>query len=275
MKIRCDVCTRRCNLSEGQLGFCHARQAKDGKIISTNYGQVTSISLDSIEKKPLNNYMPGSKVLSVGSFGCNFTCEFCQNYIIATSDGSNINKRYISPKELVKMAEELVAEGNIGVAYTYNEPLIGYEYVLDCSKLIHKHSLKNILVTNGSINNEIFKEVIGHIDAVNIDLKAFSEDFYKRVGGDLQTTLENIKIAAKTTHIELTNLVIPGLNDNEEEMRKMVKWIADINPEIPLHISRFFPAYKMWDSSPTPLETIYKFVGIAKEYLKNVYPGNC
>lgn len=275
MKVICNVCTRNCSLEEGQIGFCKGRIAKDKKVISKNYGLVTSLALDHVEKKPLYNYMPGKKVLSVGSFGCNFTCPFCQNYQIACSDGSNVEKIYLSPEALVKRAEDLVVKDNIGLAYTYNEPLIGYEYVMDCSKLVHEKNMKNILVTNGSINNDIFKEVIKHIDAVNIDLKGFDEDFYKSIGGDLNTILENIKIAAKNCHVEITTLVIPRLGDNEEEIRKIAEFIKGINPKIPLHISRFFPAYKMYNESPTNVDTVYSYVDIAGEYLEFVYPGNC
>ncbi len=275
MKVICNICTRNCLLEEGQTGFCKGRIVKEGKVISKNYGVITSLSLDNVEKKPLHNYMPGKKVLSVGSFGCNFTCPFCQNYQIACSDGSNIEKIYLSPEELVKRAEELIVKDNIGIAYTYNEPLIGYEYVIDCSKLAHEKNMKNILVTNGSINKNIFKEVIEHIDAVNIDLKGFNEDFYRSIGGDLNTVLENIKIASENCHVEITTLVIPRLRNNEDEIRRIAKFIKKIDSKIPLHISRFFPAYKMYDESPTNVDTVYNYVDIVREYLEYVYPGNC
>lgn len=275
MKVICNICTRNCLLEEGQTGFCKGRIVKEGKVISKNYGVITSLSLDNVEKKPLHNYMPGKKVLSVGSFGCNFTCPFCQNYQIACSDGSNIEKIYLAPEELVKRAEELIVKDNIGIAYTYNEPLIGYEYVIDCSKLAHEKNMKNILVTNGSINKNIFKEVIEHIDAVNIDLKGFNEDFYRSIGGDLNTVLENIKIASENCHVEITTLVIPRLRNNEDEIRRIAKFIKKIDSKIPLHISRFFPAYKMYDESPTNVDTVYNYVDIVREYLEYVYPGNC
>lgn len=275
MKLECKVCPRRCRLKEGQLGICRSRKMVDGKIISIGYGWVTSMALDPIEKKPLYRFMPGSNILSIGGFGCNFRCDFCQNYTISMSDGEDIEKIYITPEEIAIKAEELKDQGNIGVAYTYNEPLINYEYILDCSKEVHKRNMKNILVTNGYIEHKIFRKVLKYIDAVNIDLKSFNEEFYKKIGGDLEIVKENIKIAAENSNLELTTLVIPNLNDSREEVEELAKWISEIDYGIPLHISRFFPAYKMYDKLPTPVEKIYELVDIGKRHLKYVYSGNC
>lgn len=275
MIAKCYICPRKCIREEGQLGFCRARKAVNGEIISANYGQITSMGLDYIEKKPLYKFMPGSKILSVGSFGCNLRCDFCQNYSISMCDGTNIHKIYLSPEDLAEKAEELIPAGNIGVAYTYNEPLIGYEYILDTGKIIVEKGMKNILVTNGYINEEYLRKVLPLIHAMNIDLKTFNNKEYKKIGGDLETVLNSIKIANEYTHVELTTLIIPGRNDNKDEMEEIAKWIASVNPEMPLHISRFFPAYKMSNSKPTDVSTIYEIVDISKKYLKHVYPGNC
>ncbi|RVU55011.1 AmmeMemoRadiSam system radical SAM enzyme [Anaerosphaera multitolerans] len=275
MSVVCKICPRHCTLKEGQVGFCKARMAKGSEVISLNYGQVVSLGLDPIEKKPLYHFMPGSKILSVGSFGCNFRCDFCQNYQISMSDGSDLVKKYMSPRELVDLAEDLKNRGNIGIAYTYNEPLIGYEYVLDTSKEAHSRGLKNVLVTNGYIEKEPFLELLPYIDAVNIDLKSFNEEFYKSVGGDLKVVMESIKLAAGYAHVEVTTLIIEGINDDEGEMDSLARWLCTINPSIPLHISRFFPAYKMMDRSPTSVSTVYNLIDVAKTHLNYVYPGNC
>lgn len=275
MNAKCNICPHKCIRQEGQLGFCKARKAVEGKMISSNYGQITSMGMDPIEKKPLYRFMPGSQILSVGSYGCNLRCDFCQNYSISICDGTNIHKIYMEPEELAKKAEELIPMGNIGIAYTYNEPLIGYEYIMDTGKIIHEKGMKNILVTNGYIHEEYLRKVLPLIDAMNIDLKSFSNAEYRRLSGDLDTVLNSIKISNEYTYVELTTLIVPGRNDKKEEMEEIAKWIASVNPEIPLHISRFFPAYKMLDSSPTPVSTVYEFVDIAKKYLKYVYPGNC
>ena len=180
----CDVCFRHCEIPEGKFGFCKARTCKEGKIISFNYGKITSIALDPIEKKPLRRFYPGSKIISIGSFGCNLNCPFCQNYEISWSDQVDYmanRSRYISPEELLNIAKLYKDKGNIGVAYTYNEPLIGYEYVLDCAKLIHENGMKNVLVSNGMVETKILDKILPYIDAMNIDLKSFDEDFYLKL----------------------------------------------------------------------------------------------
>ncbi len=274
-RIKCSVCPNNCNLKEGQVGVCRARKNKNGKIVSINYGQVTSLALDPIEKKPLKRFKPGNNILSVGSFGCNLQCSFCQNYNISTVSRDTARARNIQPSELIEMAIKLKDRANIGLAYTYNEPLIGYEYVRDCSKLAKEQGFKNVVVTNGCISKEVLEEIIPYIDAFNIDLKAYTDDFYKGIGGDLETVKEFIKLAAKHAHVEVTTLIIPGENDGQEEMRELSTFLASINPEIPLHVSRFFPTYKMSDKQPTDISTIYLLADIAREKLKYVYEGNC
>jgi pyruvate formate lyase activating enzyme len=274
VKAVCPICPHLCALEEGQIGLCRARKNQNGIVISMNYGIVTSIGLDPIEKKPLSRFMSGSKILSVGSFGCNLSCPFCQNYTIACGDEGN-SIRSISPVELVEMATRKIPQGNIGVAYTYNEPLIGYEYVSDCAKLVRQKNLKNVVVTNGYINPKPLEDLLPFIDAMNIDLKGFTQEFYSKLGGKLEPVKRTIATAVQSCHVEITTLIISGENDSEEEMRTLSSWLADLNPHIPLHISRFFPRHLYADRNPTPVETIYRLAEVAREKLNDVYSGNC
>ncbi len=275
MKTECLVCHHRCALEEGQTGFCRARKNEDGKIICSNYSMITSIALDPIEKKPLRKYHPGSKILSVGSWGCNMMCEFCQNYKISMTDGDHVRSAFIPYEELVQIAGDSKSEGNIGLAFTYNEPLIGYEYLLDCAHEAHKEDLKIIAVTNGCFTKETAEKVLPHVDALNIDLKSFNPDFYRRMKGDLETVKEFIRFANTTSHIELTTLIVNGLNDTKEEMEKLSSWVASVDKTIPLHVSRFFPMWKMADAEATPVEKVYELARTARKYLETVYTGNC
>lgn len=278
MKAQCTLCPHRCSLEEGQCGFCRARGNVGGKIQSMNYGRLTAVALDPIEKKPLARFHPGSKILSVGSFGCNLRCPFCQNSTISmksVKDLSGGEALTVSPEALVEKALELVAYGNIGIAYTYNEPLIGYEYVFDCAKLAKERGLKNVVVTNGMIGEQPLKELLPYIDAMNIDLKGFTEHFYQSIYGDLQTVKRTIEIADKSCHVEITTLIIPGENDGKEEIDALSSWQSSVNPEMPLHITRFFPRYHMTDRGPTPVETVYRLAAVARRHLRYVYEGNC
>ena len=275
----CNVCFRHCSINDGELGFCRARSSKDGHVYPINYSRITSLALDPIEKKPLNRFYPGSRILSVGSFGCNLRCPFCQNSEISWDDQVDRwqkSAESLSPKELADIAKECVSRGNIGVAFTDNEPLIGYEYVRDTAKLIHDMGMKNVLVTNGTATKEVYDKLADYIDAMNIDLKCFDRDKYKKVlEGDLDMTMAFIEEAAKTAHIEITCLIVPGISDDAQQIRKMTSWIASIDPEIPLHVSRFHPCFHMDDSAPTPVETVYELAEVARESLKHVYTGNC
>jgi pyruvate formate lyase activating enzyme len=275
MKIECNICPHRCKLDEGQLGFCNGRICRGGKVVSENYGKITAMALDPIEKKPLYHFYPSSKILSVGSYGCNLRCRWCQNHEISMIDGRNIDYGNTIASALVKRAYELKDRGNIGIAYTYNEPLIGYEFVKDCSTLAKEKGLKNVVVTAGFICEEPLRELLPVVDAFNIDLKGFSQAFYKKLKGDLDTVKNTIRIASDHCHVEVTSLIIPGENDNEEEMEALSSWLSSINPDIPLHISRFFPRWKMQDREATPIETVYHLVDIARRKLNYVYEGNC
>lgn len=273
-RIICNICPHHCSLKEGQRGLCRARKNINGEITALNYGQVTAISLDPIEKKPLNRFHPGSSILSVGSFGCNLKCSFCQNHHISMASENEIKVQFVKPEELINLALDLKDRGNIGIAYTYNEPLVGYEYVRDCAKLARDNNLKNIVVTNGCFCQEPMKELLPFIDALNVDLKGFTSEFYKKIGGDLDTVKSFIKLASDYCHVEVTTLIIPGENDTEDEMRELSNFIFSVAPHIPLHISRFFPSYQMQDKRPTEIKTVYKLADIAREKLKYVYEGN-
>ena len=281
----CDVCFRHCDIKEGALGTCNARGCKDGKVIAVNYGRVTALALDPIEKKPLSRFCPGSKILSYGSYGCNLFCPFCQNYDISRTDGSEFEPEdKLTPEGLADIAFKFKDRGNIGVAFTYNEPLVSYEFVRDTAKLVHEKEMKNILVTNGTAELHILEEILPYIDAMNVDIKSMSADTYRDVlKGSLAMTRTFIERAVKDCHVELTMLIVPGMNDSSEEMRELVNWISGltdkdgsvIGKEVPLHISRFFPRYKMTDRPATDVDVIYKLAEIARDKLRYVYTGNC
>lgn len=273
-KTKCGLCFHGCLLAEGQTGLCRARANRGGEIVSLNYGRITALALDPVEKKPLRRFHPGKMVLSVGSFGCNLSCPFCQNAEIAAA-GAGIPTHSCPPEVLAQEALNLRSRGNIGVAYTYNEPLVGYEYVRDCAALVRKAGMRNILVTNGTIEEAPWRALLPLIDAVNIDLKGFTGDWYRALGGDLETVRRSVAIAAESCHVEITTLIVPGENDSEEEIRRLAAWLASLRPDIPLHVSRFFPRHRMTDRPPTPVETVRRLADAAREYLKYVYTGNC
>ena len=275
MKTSCELCFHHCELDEGQTGLCRARVCRNGKIVPLNYGKLIGLRLDPIEKKPLRRFHPGSLILSAGSFGCNLRCSFCQNHEISMAGDGEIQTVELSPERLAAKAEELVHQGNIGVAYTYNEPLIGYEYVRDCAALVRQRGLVNVLVTNGTIEETLWQELLPLIDAANIDLKGFTAAWYRRLGGDLDTVKRSIALAAERCHVEVTTLLVPGENDSRPEIRELARWLATIDPNIPLHLSRFFPRYLMTDRPPTPVEQVYRLADEARTYLTHVYTGNC
>ena len=281
MGNKCEVCFRGCILEEGQVGACLARVGSKEAVVPLSYGELTSLALDPIEKKPLNRFYPGSLIVSVGSFGCNLKCPFCQNVEISLADGrSRPGTEFCSPEQLTAIAEKYLPQGNIGVAFTYNEPLVSYEYVRDTARLLRERGLKSVLVTNGSVKTWVLDELSEFIDAMNIDLKCFNEAYYKNVlKGDFETTKSFIKKALAFSHVELTTLIIPGENDSEEEMRALSSWVheaeEEFGKEIPLHISRFFPRSDYADRQPTPVQTVYRLAEIAREKLEFVYEGNC
>ena len=286
----CPVCPHHCSLKEGQYGRCRARKNEKGTIICVNYGRITALALDPVEKKPLRHFFPGSMILSAGSYGCNLSCPFCQNYQISMAGSEEKEAadyvtdeaaagvpdfREMSPEELAELAEDLRGRGNIGVAFTYNEPLVGYEFVRDTARLVRQRGMKNVLVTNGTGEIPVLEELLPCIDAMNIDLKGFTRDYYRKLGGDLDTVKAFIKRAAQVCHVELTTLIVPGENDSLEEMERQAGWIAGVDPDIVLHVTRFFPQYRMKDRNATDVKTIYRLRDAAGKYLKHVYTGNC
>ncbi len=284
---RCEACFRHCLLNEGQTGFCGVRSCHDGMIRPDNYGKITSMALDPIEKKPLRHFYPGSRILSIGSYGCNLRCPFCQNHEISWSKEAYQDARQwetVMPEELLQIALGLQSRGNIGIAFTYNEPLIAYEFVRDTAKLFHEAGLKTVLVSNGTAERSVLQEILPYIDAMNIDLKGFSDRYYETVlQGSRRQVMDFIEEAVKACHVELTTLIIPGESDSENEMREMTGWIAGlkdasgntIGQEIPLHISRFFPCFHMTDRKATDVALVYHLAEIAREQLRSVYTGNC
>ena len=275
MKTTCQVCMHYCTLSPGQTGLCGARKNEDGKIVAANYGRITSLALDPIEKKPLNNFRPGSRILSIGSYGCNLRCPFCQNHEISMVREADTDCPYVSSERLADIAlEQKKRAGNIGVAYTYNEPLVGWEYVRDTARLVKECGMVNVLVTNGTASLEILEELLPYIDAINIDLKGFQADYYRMLGGDFDIVKSFITRAVNSCHVELTTLIVPGENDSLEEMEEEARWIAALRPDIPLHITRFFPQYHMLDRSPTDVRRLYRLAETAGRYLTHVYVGN-
>ncbi len=269
--MKCTICAHHCELREGKTGYCGARELRNGENFSLNYGEITGLALDPVEKKPLARFFPGRRILSLGSWGCNMRCPWCQNDHISRGPVRSVR---IRPEEIISRALELLPRGNIGIAYTYNEPLIMPEFIRDTAFSAREAGLKNVLVSNGMASPKVLASLLPAIDALNIDLKSIREDAYARIGGDLKTVLENIRLSSKTAHVEVTTLIVPGFNDREDEMRELSETLADINPEIPLHVTRFFPAGEMLTTPPTPVRTVYRMAEIAHETLKYVYTGN-
>jgi len=266
---RCGICPQSCTLDEGGIGICGGRQVVDGSLIAVNYAQVSSLHLDPIEKKPLYHFYPGSEILSVGPNGCNLSCAWCQNWQISQKDSPT---RTVLPHELADIVD---ATDGIGVAYTYAEPLIWFEYVRDAGRILHERGLVNVFVTNGFINQAPLKEILKVADAFNVDLKSHDDYCYQHFCGgkleDVQRTIRMISDAGK--HIEITHLVVTGLNDDAKKVEKLVDWVAAIDRSIPLHLSRYFPNNR-YDEPPTSPEFLISAYQIARSKLDWVYLGN-
>lgn len=273
--VHCQLCPHYCVISTNNYGNCRARKNIDGKLYSMVYASPVSVAVDPIEKKPLFHFLPGTDSYSLGTTGCNFSCLFCQNATISQAFPEDMPVIYMEPKDVV---ENAVREKCFSIAYTYTEPSIAWEYVYDTARLAKKKKLKNVMVTNGFINPEPAKQLYKHIDAANVDLKGFTEDYYKNICfARLQPVLETLKLLDKmNVWIEITNLIIPGLNDDMKKIEEMCEWIkTELGTGYPLHFSRFFPCYKMMDRPPTPFETLKKAYQIAKKVgIKYVYIGN-
>ncbi|MBO5593971.1 MAG: AmmeMemoRadiSam system radical SAM enzyme [Prevotella sp.] len=274
-RVECLLCPHHCKIANGKTGICRNRRNKDGVLVSEVYGKPCSLAIDPIEKKPLYHFHPGTKCLSIACTGCNFRCLNCQNYEISQVSPEDVGHYELSPQQVVDLCLEHHCPG---IAYTYTEPLTYLEYIVDTARLAHENGLWNILVTAGYVCQEPLEDLLPYLDAANIDLKSFSDDVYQKVsGGHLQPVLDTILAMQKAgVWIELTTLIIPGLNDDMEMIRQMCRWIVDnglLNN--PLHFSRFFPRYKMQDIPPTPIHTLKDAKRIAQEEgIKYVYLGN-
>ena len=272
--VQCQLCPHSCLIADGERGICHVRSNRSGVLYSELFEKVSSLGVDPIEKKPLFHFYHGTQILSVGTVGCNLKCNFCQNYRISQANNFRPATKTYTASEIVEMARR--TPNNIGIAFTYNEPVISYEYILNIAELAGNYGLKRVLVTNGYINQKPLTKLLPVIDALNVDLKAFTDTFYR---GVTQARLEPVKkslkqISESGKHLEITNLVIPGLNDNYTDFEKMVKWIAtETGERTVLHISRYFPNYKL-SVSATPLSTLFDLFEIAKANLVFVYLGN-
>jgi pyruvate formate lyase activating enzyme len=268
-RIECLLCPVGCVIAEGKIGVCMGRKNEDGTLYAINYGQVVSLAIDPIEKKPLYHFHPGTSILSTGPNGCNMSCQQCQNWNISQERSPT---QFVSPEDLVNIT---IRENSKGIAYTYTEPLIWYEYIMDTAKIAKEKGLYNVLVTNGYINEEPLRELLPYVDAMNIDLKSMEDDFYKKIcKGKLSPVLKTIELSHQSKiHIEITNLIIPTLNDSDEQIQKLVDFVASLSDRIPLHFSRYFPCYKM-DIPSTPLDTLQKAFLLAKRKLKYVFVGN-
>ena len=272
-KVRCLACAHKCLIADGKRGICSVRENVNGELILLVYGKLVSMNIDPIEKKPLYNFLPGTKSFSIGTVGCNFRCDFCQNWDISQASKQGfIGGHDVTPKEVV---ENAIRAGCRSISYTYNEPVISIEFVRDVAKIAKDKGLKNIMVTNGYWSQESFNYIRDVIDAVNIDLKGNDKFYKKYCGGNQKPVLETIKRCHDSgIHVEVTTLVIPGLNDKKEDFEFIAKFIAGLDKNIPWHISRFFPMYKMTDGKVTPVETLEKAKKIGEKYLEHVYLGN-
>ncbi|MFW6159064.1 MAG: AmmeMemoRadiSam system radical SAM enzyme [Planctomycetota bacterium] len=268
-RVQCHLCPHECKIEPGNRGICRQRENDGGTLVSRNYARVTSAAMDPIEKKPLYHFHPGVPILSLGTNGCNFRCRNCQNWTISQQDADT---QELEPSKAVRLASE---HGSFGIAYTYNEPLIWYEYVLDTAKLARDAGLKNVLVTNGFTNPEPFAELLPFVDAMNIDLKSIRDEFYRTIcGGRLDPVLETAKTANESTHVEVTNLVIPTHNDSDDDLTELADWIRDnLGPDTPAHLSGYTPRYEL-HAPPTDPDTLRRAYGIFTARLHHVYVGN-
>ncbi|NLW07727.1 MAG: AmmeMemoRadiSam system radical SAM enzyme [Clostridia bacterium] len=269
-KVECRLCPHKCIVAPGNRGICRVRQNRAGKLYSQNYGRCSSLALDPIEKKPLYHFYPGSLILSAGTVGCNFGCQFCQNWQIAHQEAHTVA---ISPQQLVQKAQ---ASDSLGIAYTYSEPLVWFEFVADTAQLAREAGLKNVMVSNGFIEPEPLAELLPWIDAWNIDIKGFNQEFYRKVvRGSYQPVLRTAAVARQAgAHVEITTLLVTGLNDDLEEIAELAQWVAgELGVDTPLHLSRYYPQYRL-KAPPTPLATMYQARQLAQQHLHYVYLGN-
>ncbi len=271
--IFCELCPQECHIMEEGSGNCGVRRERDGKLFALNYDHCGMLAVDPVERKPLFHFYPGWNVLSMGTIGCNMQCTFCQNWNLVS--GEDEGKEQLNPETVLSMLREHPPGEVLGAAYCYNEPMVWYEFVLDSSRLLAEHGYKNILVTNGYINKAPLKELLPSLDALNIDIKAFSDEFYRRYssGKGLQEIRRTVEDSLASCHVELTYLVIGSLNDSLTEINRFIDWVASLDSEIPVHFRRYFPAHRM-DVPPTPIMTMRKIWDMARERLSYVYLGS-
>ena len=278
----CGVCPRHCRLAPGALGACRARRNVGGTVVPEAYGRVTSLALDPVEKKPLARFRPGSYLLSVGGYGCNLACPFCQNHQISQAGEKDVRWRELSPEGLVAIAEEARARDPrvIGIAHTYNEPLVTWEYVADTARRARERGLVTVLVSNGCVELGVIDELAPLLDAANVDLKGFSPAFYEACGGAagsldaVRGTIERLA-AEPGCHLEVTTLVVPGMNDSEEEIDQIARWLASLPGDFVYHVTRYFPRWRMTDVPATPVATVRHLADVARRHLPHVHLGNC
>lgn len=268
--VRCLLCSHRCVIAPGKKGFCRSRANDGGTLFALNYARACAVNMDPVEKKPLYHFLPSTSILSIGTNFCNFSCRFCQNYEISQHETPTVEVSGEKLVELIRAERECFS-----LAYTYNEPIIWYEFVSDTARLVRENSFKTVLVTNGDISGQAFDELAPHIDAMNIDLKAFDSKFYSEIcSGSLESVCATIENAyGHGIIVELTNLVIPGLNDSDAMIRRLVDFAASVSPDIPIHFSKYHPAYRM-NIAPTPVASLERAYSIASEKMKYVYVGN-
>lgn len=278
----CPTCPHHCRLEAGEVGRCRARANVGGRVACTGYSRVTSLALDPVEKKPLARWMPGRLVVSVGGYGCNMDCPFCQNAYIAAAGADEVPWRELGPDELVALTRRARERDPrvCGVAFTYNEPLVAWEYVRDCARLAHEDGLACVLVSNGMACAPVIRELRGLIDAANIDLKGCGQAFYDACGGDYECVRATIAALADdpACHLEVTTLVVPGMNDRDEDVDELAAWLAGVDPDITYHLTRFFPCHRMSESTgarPTRVQTVYHMANVARRHLPHVRTGNC
>ena len=267
----CDLCPHMCDIPEGGVGLCKARAVKGGKVICINYGRITGIAIKPITEVPLRHFHPDSGIVTMGSFGCNMNCRFCDTYEISAS-GAGVNSSKYTAAQVAEGVSALRGRGSIGGAFMYNEPLVGYEFIMDCAKVIkEKYGQLVVLKTNGYINPEPFEQLLPYIDAMNIDLKGFSGSIYERSRGDIETVKATIVRAVESCHVEVSTPIIPGYNDTAEETEAMAAWLASLNSDMALHLVPFKPNYKMWGDKPASDELMADMQAAAMVHLKNVY----
>ncbi|HEU5359638.1 MAG TPA: AmmeMemoRadiSam system radical SAM enzyme, partial [Candidatus Deferrimicrobiaceae bacterium] len=266
--VRCELCPHRCLISPGKRGICRVRENREGTLVALTYGKVSAVQFDPVEKKPLYHFHPGKSILSIGSVGCNFRCGFCQNFHLVEC------RAPLAPVPISDLVRATRREGAVGISYTYNEPAIWFEFVLDCAREFRKAGMANVLVTNGYLRPEPLAELLPLVDAMNIDLKSMDPGFYRKIcGGTLEPVLDTIRQSAAATHIEITNLLVTGENDSDESIRAVVDFVAGVDPEIPLHFSRYTPMHR-FTAPPTPPDRLAAAFRIGRERMPYVYVGN-